>query len=206
LTFVPNPNSPILIAAPARCGATLVGSILHEHGVWFTDSAVSKMPFRAGYFGLDNRVVDEVLKEYKKASYAPSAAHTIIKHVPPYGRWGIKSGQVLIKNPLLQAAFPGAWWVFPYRPVESIAASAMYHPLLARDGYETRLEWARKHQKMQTGLAKAVGSNGIQIDMDKIGPGDRTEAEKLVTFCGLDFDESAWAKVVDPQKWYKGGS
>ena len=203
MRFEPNERPPILIAAPARCGATLVASTLYEHGVWFADSGIIKMPRKVGYYGLDNYTIARLLKQYSRTKGDRYFGYELLKLVPPHMPWGIRNGQVLIKNHLFLENFPSAIWLLPFRGMEKMVASAMNHPILSQQGEARRREVARNHRKLQKQIASQRPDHHLWVDMEKVGSGYLDEGRRMVEFCGISFDRAAFDRIVDPDMWHK---
>lgn len=204
--FQPNPNPPIIIASPARCGATMVASLLYVHGVWFGEAKPSKMPRKPGFFGITNPNVDELLRSYSRKYTDESFRQELLKLVPPQGHWMIRSPQVLPRKHHFLYSFPDAIWLLPWRDSESIATSAMSHPKLKQQGYDRRLQIAQEHQELQKIVSERRPSKNHFINVANLGSGHEQEARMLVNFCGLAFDRYQWQQAIDPEKWHDGGT
>lgn len=195
---------PVIIASPARCGAAIVAGLLYYHGFWFGDNKPIRYMNNPGVFGIYNKDIDQVIKAHPVNSPAPGFRDAVLRLVPDDTPWLVKSPQALIRFVHLCNHFPNAIWLLPYRPPEQIAESAMYHPFLKKDGYQKRLNVAVTHQDLQTRIEKRVGRNSLWVDVNRLGAGDIEEAGNVMSFCGMELDDDAWKKAVNPSKWYQG--
>ena len=198
-----NPNPPILIAGPARCGTTMTAGLLYHHGVWIGEARVTKAVHTNSLLGTENIHIKEYLKEMSGKDPSPHFRQDILKLVPGYGPWLVKTAQTLIKWKKFAYHFPEARWVLPWRPTEEIVQSALRHPGMQRQGEQRRRDIARWHQKLQKDVADS-GVEHVWIDVGKLANRDREEAEKLLNFCGLKLDEKLWHNWIEPSMWHGG--
>ena len=200
-----NPNPPILIAGPARCGTTMTAGLLYHHGVWIGEAKVTKAVHTNSLLGTENIHIKSYLKRISGKDPTPNFREEILELVPDYGPWLIKTAQTLIKWKKFATHFPHARWVLPWRPTEEIVQSSMRHPAMQRHGEEKRRQIARWHQKLQKDVADS-GVNCHWVNVGDLAQRNMHEASTLLRFCGLELDEKLWAAWIDPSMWHGGSN
>lgn len=189
----PNQHAPILIAAPARHGTTMLAWLLHLHGVWIGEAAVTARPETNPQVGTENLKIKHYLREPNPDTFRAD----ILELVETDGPWLVKTMMNLIRRDLWLRDFPGAVWLFPWRPAADAIASA------ERTGrnvetFKGHIAFARQ---AQLEIIES-GARTLRINMNNLVERRASEASLAVGFCGLTFDDTIATNWIDPTRWH----
>lgn len=195
-------HDPILIAAPTRCGTTMLAWLLHLHGVWIGEGKVTRAPETNPQVATENTAIKEYLKGVSGAP--PDFRERIEAQVDTDGPWLVKAAQTLLKWKAWAEHFPEARWLCPVRSVDAITASRMRHPGMKGLGRAINRQSTVRHVKLQAEVM-ANARHVLALSADKLcGGGDDGEAtaRAAVEFCGLRFDPALYHGWVEPERWH----
>lgn len=186
---------PILIAAPTRCGTTMLAWLLHLHGVWIGGATPTQAPETNPQVGTEN---DDLVAFMRSGN--ENFRDGVLKRVKTDGPWLFKSAWVLLYRKRWMGAFPNARWLCPQRPVEDIVRSKCQHPGM-KHRPEHHRNITKQHFEMQADIL-ASAKFAHAVDMDKVCRGDEAEAREAIEFCGLTFDPKIYRSWVQPERWH----
>ena len=196
-------QDPILIASPTRCGTTMLAWLLHLHGVWIGKSGVTKAPETNPQVGTENTELKNYLKHGVAGDIPLDFRKQIARRVETTGPWLLKTAGNLLQQDAWLQHFPDARWVLPFRDFDDIIESAMRHPGFAKAGRARRRQIAAQHIELQYRVAERA-KHVIWVDVDKIGRGNISEAQKLFDFCEIPLDAGVFISWIDPGRWHGG--
>lgn len=191
---------PILIAAPTRCGTTMIAGLLYHHGVWIGEAKVTAYPETNSLLGTENSEIKAFLKSWRGKDNPAEFRRKVRSYVGTEGPWLLKTVLILSSVKDFLAAFPDATWILPYRPFEDIVASQMRHPGMPgkREVRGRRVEHGQRKQDEVAEKANRV----LRVDAHAMALGDEKVARELVEFCGLEFDPDIWREWIKPEMWH----
>ena len=197
MTFKP----PLLVAAPTRCGTTMVTWLLHLHGAWIGEAKLTKAPETNPAVGTENIYVKKYLKRCGPMphDFKERMADIAQGNSP----WVIKTVLLLEKWELFKHHYPTALWILPTRPLEDIVASKMRHPGMAHRGEELNRSRTERHIALQQKVMDAC-SHWYSLDCDLLMTGDEAYARDFVEFAGFDFSPEIFRKWLQPERWHNG--
>ena len=188
-------RDPILIAAPARSGTTMLAWLLHLHGVWIGNARPTDDPSTNPQVGTEN---DDIIAYLRNPADWPDGLERI---VPPDTRWLLKTGMLLPERHRFYDAFPEATWLLPRRPLEDIMASR--DRTNRRSGARTG-DRVRQHLALQAKIP-VEASRALVIDPARLCKGGQEgeeEARRAVEYCGLTFYPENYHGWVQPERWH----
>ena len=203
----------LLVAAPPRCGTSMIAGLLAAHGVPVGETKGPNNSNPKG--GFENFPVKQYIKDVLKrngydlnpirkqpAGFAeePFFRDKVLQHIPEHGLF--KEFRILMTWPLWRDHFPDAIYVLNERNKRDNLESMLAHPSISRRGNERDLarwiDWARDRQEQ---IAQECPH--VWVDVDRIWAGDMTEAQHAVEECGIQFDWDTASEWIDPSLWHK---
>lgn len=215
-------KQPIIVAAPARSGTTMIAGLLVKHGVWIGNAKVTKHPQTNVSFGTENIELKNVMKSIakeigyrnrqtplprvdevkEKAARLRKEAERI---VPKDTTWLVKTSWTLILSEIWQEAFPDARWVFVEREPRMIMNSMKRHPQMSRH-VRNRRQISRFIQLLhlrQARIATTLNNNQyLFVHAGLVVAKDIEVCERLLAFCGLKLNEKVLDNWIEPERWH----
>jgi hypothetical protein len=192
----------ILVAAPTRCGTTMITWLLHLHGAWIGEAKITKAPETNPPVGTEN----VYLKQYLKTC-APMP-HDFKERLNDIYQgdgepWVMKTALLLEKQEAFKHNYPDARWLLPKRPLEDIVASKMRHPGMKSRGEQVNKLRTMRHIDLQDRV-KRWANNFLEVACDELATGNEHVAKELVEFAGLEFRPAIYREWIQPERWNNG--
>lgn len=214
-------DSPILVTGCARSGTSLVAGIVNLCGAWGGDMVGPHEYNKRGQF--ENLVVREkVVKPYLRVlGLDPRCQDPLpdTRLLPIVQDWhelfmyvmvqqGYKSGPLFYKGakmclmwPVWQAAFPRAKWVIVRRDDKGIINSCKRTPFMNTfsddEGWQG---WVDHHKECFDEMYNA-SLDIYEIWVPALVQGDLSEAEEMIEWLGLEWNEEAVKEFISPELW-----
>jgi hypothetical protein len=211
---------PILVAAPPRCGTSMIAGLLVQHGVQVGHHRGPHKDNPKG--GFENEHIKQFIKdELAKNGYELNPIrhinqnetiywfedNPVFKDVieqaikDPDSPWLFKEFRILMTWLQWQRHFPNAVYVLNRRNLDDNLKSMLVHPAISKRGpWGDLRDWIRWAHKRQEEIAAECPH--VWVDVDKIWQGDMDEARKVVEGCGIQFDEQIAKDWIDPTLWH----
>ena len=211
---------PILVAAPPRCGTSMVAGLLVHHGVQVGYHRGPHNDNPKG--GFENEPIKRFIKdelasngydlnpirhihmgEYVYNFESNPAFKDIVEDAieDPGSPWIFKEFRILMTWLQWMRYFPNAVYVLNRRNKADNLQSMKVHPAISKRGpvedLEAWIDWAHHRQE-----EIADKCPHVWCDVDKVWQGDMDEARKVVEGCGLTFDEQVAKEWIDPELWH----
>jgi len=206
-------RDPILIAAPPRCGTTMLAGLLHYHGVWVGRSRTTMYPGTNSNFGSENTDIKRIMKHMaSNAGYRnwklpfpdpmgknqEKIKRQIISFVPEGTSWLVKTSWCLIYWKFWRKAFPKARWVFPVRDPSKIVDSMNRHPGMKTHPEEEKWQYINHLLQFVTDIVDS-GATHIFVDTEKLASRDSEEIDKLFLFLKMVPDYEVVNNWIKPE-------
>lgn len=193
---------PILIAAPTRCGTTMLAWLLHLHGIWIGDGQVTKSPQTNPQVPTENTAIKDYLRGI--SGTPADFRERMLERVETDGRWLVKTALNLEKQDAWIKAFPDAKWLLPWRPFDDCVASKMRHPGMMRRGAGVNEERTRRHMSLQYRVIETARHSAL-LSADALcsgGAEGEYEARAAFDFAGVRLDARIYHDWVKPERWH----
>jgi len=112
-----------------------------------------------------------------------------------------KGAKMCLMWPVWHTAFPHAKWILVRRDDEGIINSCLRTPFMtAYKDAEGWKEWI-DHHKLCFGEMLDAGLDIFEISTPRLIDGDLSEAEEMIEWLGLTWDENKIGEFVSPELW-----
>lgn len=214
------------IAAPPRSGTSMIANLLYQHGVWIGRTIAGDEHNKHGYFENMNMVniTKQIMKKNGHRARADAELFVTWENVDSFRplrlrervldivrgqkQWLYKDAKLLHLYPLFARAFPKAVWILPIRDSDKILDSISRHKIWRNR--EAKYEGTREEfwQSLRDMISKQKARQGeimvksphISVSPDYLIQ-DKNYAEQFIGWCGLNYDRTAYDKVIDKQMW-----
>lgn len=179
----------------------MIAGLLYYHGVWIGEAKVTASPETNPLLGTENIHIKNYLKKLGFNVGSNVFREDILKFVETDGPWLVKTGQVLLKWQYWRGAFPDAKWILPVRDTDEIIASMKRHPGMRHRSEDDMLRRITRAKELQAAVI-ASGANIFSVNPKDIATGNESIARWLIEECGLEFNQEAWQKWIEPERWH----
>lgn len=189
----------ILVAAPTRCGTTMITWLLHLHGAWIGEANITKAPETNPPVGTENFYVKQYLRSC--GPFPHDFKEKFLQIAGGNEPWVIKTPLLLEKQELFIHNFPDARWILPTRPIEDIVASKMRHPGMSGKGKELNQQQTQRHISLQEQVRRNARF-WMDVPCNQLVEGDIGLAQRVVAHAGLKFDVQIFQSWIQPERWH----
>ena len=194
--------NPVFIAAPKRCGTTMVTWLLHLHGLWLGECTKSQHQGTNYPVGTEHKAIKEYCRGLKSVNQDPQEfRREILDRVDSSVPWGLKTIHLLEMWQAFHEAFPDAMWLFPQRPVDEVVESRMRHPGMNGTSEEVAYRIVQTHFHLQNQIAMEANW-GFMFPVGELARGNMDLAREVVERSGLEFDPEIARGWIDPECWH----